>query len=107
MTWPKDADGDVFRSLQKSGFDLEQKKYPIDFNVDFKQWPPSNQAMEALRSRYSAVKLYPPEGEGIGYALVTIEHTLNYEFVVATLKELDLFMRPYGGVCDSWGVAGP
>ncbi len=38
MTWPQDADGDVFRQLQKSGFDFT-KLYVVDFNVDFAKWP--------------------------------------------------------------------
>jgi len=30
--WPDDADGDVFRRMQKSGFDFD-KAVDIDFNV--------------------------------------------------------------------------
>ena len=34
MTWPSDADGDVLRRLEQSGFHFS-KSTLIDFNVDF------------------------------------------------------------------------
>jgi hypothetical protein len=45
--WPDDADGDVFRRLHTAGFDFSQSR-SIDYNVDFKTWPPSEAALDLL-----------------------------------------------------------
>jgi len=47
--WPNDADGDVFRRMQKSEFDFD-KAIDIDFNVDFDSWPPSDELVCMLRN---------------------------------------------------------
>ena len=66
MTWPNDADGDVFRRMEKSGFDFS-KAHSIDFNVDFEGWPPMTEAVALLKRRYPNAKIHEPSGEYLGY----------------------------------------
>jgi hypothetical protein len=106
MSWPSDADGDVFRSLEAQRFDFT-RTYTIDFNVDFEQWPPAPAALDLLRKSHESVRVVPPDGRGKGYVLVQLQHQLNYQFVVDTQKQLSSLMRSFGGKCDSWGVLGP
>src|SRR6187455_1978200 len=105
MNWPPDADGDVFRRLRADGFDFT-KTHLVDFNVDFQNWPPPQEAISVLRTSYPSATLYE-EGSGHrGYILVQVHSHLNYVWVVQTQKDLSNLMAPYGGSCASWGVLG-
>lgn len=106
MSWPDDADGDVFRKLDARHFDFNET-YLIDFNVDFEVWPPDPRAVGTLSRRYGSVEAYPPDGESEGYLLVRIQHKLEYQFVVDTQRRLSELMHSFGGHCESWGVFVP
>lgn len=103
MHWPDTADGDVFRRLQSSGFDFSQV-YAVDFNVDFKPWPPSPMALQLLQQKYGKLTLHPPEGNSLGYVQFQIVGKLSYELVISTQAQASQEMASYGGVCESWGV---
>lgn len=99
MSWPTDADGDVFRSLQESGFDFSSVAL-IDFNVDVPNADAMADAMDA------AIDLYPNAAmrEEDTYFVVQLEAKLTYELVIETQKKLTAAAAPFGGKCDSWGV---
>lgn len=99
MSWPIDADGDVFRSLQESGFDFSTVAL-IDFNVDVPNADAMADAMDA------AVDAYPDAAmrEEDTYFVVQLEARLTYELVIETQKKLTALAAPFGGKCDSWGV---
>jgi hypothetical protein len=101
-TWPDDADGDVFRRLESSGFDFS-KVYSIDFNVDFDQWPPSAAATEAIRHAFPGAKVYV-EDETQGYVLFKVSSLPTYEFVIKTQIDATTIAAPFGGRCESWGI---
>ena len=107
--WPDDADGDVLRSLEADGFDFT-RSYPVDFGIDFANWPPEAAAVDLLKSRYSDIDVVEPdeedleEGEANGWISIQIEGIVSYEFVTKTQEALTELMRPFGGWCDSWGV---
>lgn len=101
--WPNDVDGDVFRRMKKSGFDFN-KMADIDFNVDFSAWPPSPAFLAKLRTQYARVKLFPPDEHGSGYVQVVVHARVNYQLVVSVQHAVSEMARPYGGVCESWGV---
>ena len=103
MSWPADGDGDVFRRMQRSGFNFSKPQL-VDYNVDFKAWPPPSEAVSLLRRHHPDLKLYPPEGDSGGYIQVTQRELVTYERVVSTKRQLTLQMEPFGGVCKSWGV---
>lgn len=103
MNWPNDADGDVLRSLQESGFDFS-KPCLIDFNVDFEQWPPPPEAIRLLSREYPSTKVYEPQGEDRGYVLLQIYERLTYDLVVQTQAYVSEVMAPFNGECASWGV---
>ena len=103
MTWPKDADGDVFRSLEEDGFDFT-KDCVVDFNVDFESWPPSTEAITLLNEKYNNVEIIEPDGEFEGYIEIQIPASLSYEFVIRTQKEITNLMKNYGAKCESWEV---
>ena len=92
MSWPADADGDVFRSLEAL----------IDFNVDVKDPDQMGEAIDA------AVTLYPDAGIGEEdtYFVVQIKARLTYEFVIETQQKLTAATAAATGKCDSWGVLG-
>lgn len=99
MSWPIDADGDVFRSLEKSGFDFSAPAL-IDFNVDVKDPATWGDAVDAVMEIYPDAAI----GEEEEYFIVQIHTLLTYEFVIATQKKLTEVTAPHGGKCDSWGV---
>lgn len=103
MKFPKDVDGDVLRRLLESGLDFS---YPqsIDFNVDFKQWPPSDQALKVLRNKFGDIGIYEPEDEDTGYVIFVVRSILTYELVMTTQKEATELMAQFGGTCESWGI---
>ena len=105
MNWPTDADGDVLRRLQEGGFDFS-KPCLIDFNVDFSEWPPSQQAVRLLSGTYPSVKVYEPDGDGAGYIQFQIYAPLTYELVMRIQATTTELMAPFNGECVSWGVFG-
>ena len=103
MSWPDTADGDVFRRLQASRFDLNAV-HEIDFNVDFGDWPPSNDAIRWLEREYQSVTVNPPVDHFGGCVKFKIVGNLTYDLVVLTQDRVSDAMAVYGGVCESWGV---
>ncbi|MEZ5465037.1 MAG: ribonuclease E inhibitor RraB [Lysobacteraceae bacterium] len=101
--WPDDADGDVFRRLFERGFDFSEP-HSVDYNVDFSSWPPDKSAIELLRSQYGSITLYEPDEHGDGYVQFHIYAPLTYEGVITVQSTVNEAMKPYGGVCESWGV---
>ena len=106
MTWPNDVDGDVFRQLQRSGFNFG-KTYVVDFNVDFVNWPPPHEAVEVLRKKYKELELRPPEDGDIGHIAFQLKGKLSYEWVVRVQREATALVARHGGKCETWGVLGP
>lgn len=102
-TWPNDADGDVFRKLHSKGFDFS-KVYTIDFNVDFDSWPPSAEAIAALKGAFPDAKIYEEEDGEDGYILFKLEAPLTYELVTSTQVKASELVNRYGGRCESWGI---
>ena len=103
MSWPSDADGDVFRRLEAHGFDFSES-HSVDYNVDFEHWPPDSNALDALRDQYGSVKVYEPDGDFNGYVQFNVWGPVTYEAVTSVQRRATLAMQPYGGVCESWGV---
>lgn len=101
--WPDDADGDVFRRLAEHGFDFS-KQYCVDYNVDFEVWPPAQAAIEHLESMYGPITLHDPSGRSGGYIQFNILGRLTYEEVTSIQRKVSAAMKPYGGICESWGV---
>lgn len=111
MSWPQDADGDVFRLLQEDGFDFDQE-VDIDFNIDFDEWPLPEETTAYLKQRFpNGVTIHPDEedfAEGIdkGYFCFVVRGKLSYDFVVKIQQDVSREMEPLGGCCNAWGVLG-
>ncbi|GAB1266728.1 ribonuclease E inhibitor RraB [Aurantivibrio infirmus] len=109
MTWPNNADGDVFRRLESDNFDFSME-YEIDFNIDFEHWPLSTNECEHIVGLYPNAEIIDPdeedleEGIDVGYVLIKIRNELQYEFIINTQQLLTEQMSNIGGVCESWGV---
>jgi hypothetical protein len=101
--WPDDADGGVLRRLAAQDFDFS-KTHQIEFNIDFKFWPPPTEAVERIRERFPNVSSIKPEEDFDGYLLVCVSHTVTYKFVIETQRDLSNLMAPFGGICESWGL---
>ena len=104
MSWPNDADGDVFRRLEGHAFDFSIT-HSIDFNVDFEVWPPPEDAITWLKRQYGQVGIHEPEESFGGYVDFQIEAKLTYELVMFTQTEVSAAMAKHQGICESWGVA--
>ncbi len=100
--WPDDADGDVFRRLDSSGFDFS-KPYTIDFNIDFDHWPPSEQAIKTIQEAFPGALVHEDNQSG-GYVLFQTTTLLTYEWVIKTQAGASTLVADHGGKCDSWGV---
>ena len=101
--WPAGADGDVFRRLAQAGFDFD-RTYAIDFNIDFEAWPPPPALVVHLRRNYPQLEGVEPDGDSPGYLHVVVRDKLTYQLVTFIQTAISELVRPYGGVCESWGV---
>jgi hypothetical protein len=103
MSWPSDADGDVFRRLESNGFDFS-KSYAVDYNVDFDSWPPHPAAVDLLRSEYGNIEANESDDGEAGYVQFRIIGPVTYEGVTSVQRRVTSTLQAYGGVCESWGV---
>lgn len=101
--WPDDADGDVLRRIQASGFDFK-REVEIDFIVDFAAWPPAGEAIASIRARHARLKMHAPDATGSGYVRFVVRASLTYELVMDIQRSVSALVAPFGGVCESWGV---
>lgn len=111
MSWPANADGDVFRSLESNNFDFHME-YVIDVNIDFTHWPLTESEIDFLSNTFTNYEVFEPEGpeedlgngKGIGFVQIQIKSKLTYDFIVMLQKEMTAKAKPVGGYCNSWGV---
>jgi len=109
MDWPNDADGDVLRSLESKGFDFDQV-HDIDFNIDFKEWPITEEAIATISKNYPRYEVIEPDeedianGDLIGYVQFQVTEKLTYELVIDLQASVTKTMKPFGGYCESWGL---
>ena len=103
MSWPADPDGDVFRRLQAQGFTFSEP-HAIDFNVDFNEWPPPQEAIIALRSQHPNLEVVEPDADSPGYVLFQVVGKVSYELVTSVQRSASSLVAKFGGVCESWGV---
>ena len=103
MSWPNNADGDVFRRLERSGFDFAAE-HVVDFNIDLVDWPPAPGLIAEIRRRYAEWSQIAPEDDYRGYIEIQVRAPVTYEFVISMQRELSELAGPFGGVCESWGV---
>jgi hypothetical protein len=101
--WPQDADGDVLRRMHQAGFDF-QKPCLIDFNVDFRNWPPEQDAIRAMKLQFPSTMIYQPNSQDPGYIQFQMLELLTYYLVIRIQDQVTEMMAPYGGLCESWGV---
>ncbi len=104
MNWPADADGDVLRRLKAKGFDFGQS-HQIDFNIGFDSWPPPEQAMAQLRNGHARAAIARQIDDEGGYLLFRIEMPVTYDAITGMQARLTQLMAPFGGRCETWGVA--
>ena len=109
MDWPDDADGDVLRRMQESGFDFDREA-EIDFNIDFSHWPLSQEEVNQVKKIYPYSEIIDPteedkaDGMETGYVQFTIQEKLTYELVINTQEKVTKQMHNIGGWCESWGA---
>jgi hypothetical protein len=109
MDWSNDVDGEVLSGLEADHFDFS-KEYHVEFNVDFEEWPPAEEAVRLLKSKYAEIEIVDPEEGELeedrcnGYLTFQIKNRVTYEFVTQIQKEVTDLMRSFGGWCESWGV---
>ena len=109
MNFPNDIDGDVMRSLEENGFDFDSET-EVEFNIDYKHWPLTDNEKEAIQTLYPNCELIEPEeadinnGDLFGYVQFYVVRKIDHEFIVSTQKTVTSQMEQYGGWCDSWAV---
>ena len=109
MSWPNTADGDVFRRLEADNFDFSQV-VDIDINIDFDDWPLSEECIRSIHDIWPDAKIIDPddedleEGNDIGWVTFQIRDRLTYEMIVNVQKDVSEKMKRFGGRCESWGV---
>jgi len=109
-SWPDDANGNVFRSLEKHEFDFD-KEHVVDINLDFDHWPLTDDELSYVKSLYPNVQVIEPdEGEDIGngvdvgFLQFQVTTKLTYEYITRTQQEITEKLSKIGGWSNSWGV---
>lgn len=104
--FPEGADGEVFVRLSEDGFDFSNP-HQIEFIVDFRQWPPAEEAIDLLTHKYESVERIEA-GDGDldddAYLIVSFMAVVEYDWVIRKQRELSDLVAKYDGWCDSWGV---
>jgi hypothetical protein len=100
--FPNDADGDVLRRLESSGFDFGSS-HEVDYIIDFKTWPPQAEAIQALLE-FGDPEVFDPDDQGNGYVRVIAIQKLSYEAVTSMQARISGAMHRFSGVCEAWGV---
>ena len=103
MRWPADADSDALLRLAEDGFDFS-KPGLIEFNVDFRSWPPHREAMARLARDYPSATVCETDDDHEGYLEFQVYALVSYELVTNIQSYVTELMAPYHGVCASWGV---
>jgi len=103
VIFPDDVDGDVLRSLEANGVQLEVE-HVIDFNIDLKDWPPNPELVSRLTDRYKNIEVFEPDGEFDGYIQFHLTELVTHELVIRIQAEATGIAVPFGGICESWGV---
>lgn len=99
MDWPQDADGDVLRRLENSGFDFSQQ-VKIDFEVSLANQQSLPSVKRTIEQAIAKVQISTTE-----YGLtVQVGDFLTYAFVMGMQAKLSELAGPFGGSCDEWGV---
>src|SRR5689334_1164686 len=101
--WPNDADGDVLRRMDASGFDFAAA-HVVDFNIDLPHWPPAPSLVAEVQRRYPDSSLFEPESGHRGYIQIRVRAPVTYDLVTSVQREMSELAGPFGGVCESWGV---
>jgi hypothetical protein len=103
MRWLADPDGDALLKLAEDGFDFS-KPGLVEFNVDFRSWPPPRGAMVCLSRHYPSASVCVTDDDHDGYLEFQVYALVSYELVTNIQSYVTELMAPYHGVCASWGV---
>ncbi len=112
MNWPDDADGGVFRKLQKLDFDFSVEHF-VSFFLQFRQWPPWIDCLRAIGPEFFIYRIYEPEDiraeradykRDIGFVLVQKKTMVEYATIVILQEKLSQMLKPFQVRCGSWGV---
>jgi len=57
-----------------------------------------------LQDKYPAIQIINPDDEYDGYITFKIFDELTYYLVMSIQKDISELVKPYGGICESWGV---
>lgn len=108
MQFPSDVNGDVFRRMQKSGFDFS-KPHDVDFFAIF----PTKAAADLVAKQYvadhKAGNLFvniesKPASEGGMELLLVKNMLLTHQAITAFEREFEARASAHGGYLDGWGV---
>ena len=89
--------------MEESGFDFSTE-HAVDFNIDSSEWPPRHELVTAVRRRFPDARLVEPEEGGRGYIQFQVNGRVTYDLVTSVQRETSELARPFGGICESWGV---
>ncbi|MBR1208016.1 MULTISPECIES: ribonuclease E inhibitor RraB [unclassified Bradyrhizobium] len=102
MDWPNDADGDVLRRLANDRFDF-LTAHVVDFVIDFADRP-SPEALTLLRQNYPLAVIHNDTEYGPNSLLIQLQSVVTYDFITTTQAGITELLKPFGGICESWGV---
>ncbi|GAB3058370.1 hypothetical protein GCM10026915_25750 [Simiduia litorea] len=110
LNWPADDDGDVFRSLEKKGFDFDKEHF-IDINLDFDHWPLTSLELSSVLALFPESEVINPEkgqslgnGPDMGFIQFQVKSKLDYKYITELQASITNKLARYGGWCSSWGV---
>lgn len=89
--------------MEASGFDFSSD-HAVDFNIDVESWPPPSELLAVTRQRFPGARAVVPENGQRGYIQFQVSGRVTYDLVMSVQREASDLARPFGGVCESWGV---
>ena len=105
MTWPNDADGDVFRRLENDNFSFN-KTHIIEFFIDFESWPLTEDNINKIINIYPNIEIIDSndKNNSDGYMSFEIKDILTYDLVIDVQNTVTEQMSFVQGRCESWEV---
>ena len=106
-TFPDDDDGDVLRSLQKKGVDLNQPR-DVDFYCYARDRATADRIIMLLDGMGFTSSVFDDDESESTDERLSVYSTINmmpdYDDLIRTQIELNEVLRPFGTHCDGWGT---
>ena len=101
--FPANADGDVLRRLEETGFDFT-KTYDVDFYCYAKDINIAEQILKNSKQKGYISRIFVDDESEQHSVYMSANIKITYAEVMRRQSELDIWLAKYATKCDGWGI---